>query len=145
MKPRLPLCVLLCRLSEPVATLSAAPFPRVRLALPQPRGRGETARKPKPEIRFFTTDHVDEQFTVFANEPVRSAMVATFLYVELRRDNSLWLAVNDVKLENTIVMQAARLECGVHCSNHRVMAVEANASCHTTQTILYPAPIFRTA
>jgi integrase len=49
-----------------------------------------------PEIRFLTLEQIDHQLEVLANEVVIHAMVATYIYAGLRREEALWLTIEDV-------------------------------------------------
>ena len=50
------------------------------------------------QIRFLTLEQIDRQLKVLADEPVLQALVATYIYAGLRREEVLWLTHADVDL-----------------------------------------------
>lgn len=60
-------------------------------------------REPEQEIRFLTAAQIDEQLKLLANESVLQAMVATYIYAGLRREEALWLTADDVDLEGGMI------------------------------------------
>jgi integrase len=51
------------------------------------------------QIRFLTLKQISEQLRVLAERPVPQAMVATYIYAGLRREEALWLTPDDVDLK----------------------------------------------
>lgn len=49
-----------------------------------------------PEIRFLTLKQIDGQLDVLRDHPVIHAMVATYVYAGLRREEAILLTVEDV-------------------------------------------------
>lgn len=70
---------------------------RVRMPLDRnPTSRVERYREHAPEIRFLTLAQIDEQLTALRFRPQLQAMVATLIYAGLRREELLWLQVDDL-------------------------------------------------
>lgn len=65
-----------------------------------------------PEIRFLTLEQIDQQLEILANDLVLRAMVATYIYAGLRREEALWLTIEDVDL---------------HMGQHGTIAVRAKS------------------
>ncbi len=49
-----------------------------------------------PEIRFLTLPRIDEQLAALAYKPQLRAMVATLIYAGLRREELVWLTLDDI-------------------------------------------------
>ncbi len=49
-----------------------------------------------PQIRFLTLDQIATQMTVLADHRLLRALVAVFIYAGLRREEALWLTLDDV-------------------------------------------------
>jgi integrase len=49
-----------------------------------------------PQIRFLTLDQIATQMTVLANHKLLRALVAVYIYAGLRREEALWLTMDDV-------------------------------------------------
>ena len=60
-------------------------------------------READPDIRFLTKDQIEEQLDALADHPTLQAMVATYIYAGLRREEAIWLTVRDVDLEAGII------------------------------------------
>ena len=60
-----------------------------------PAARVQRYREHAPQIRFLTLPQIEEQFDVLRFKPRLSAMVATLIYAGLRREELLWLRVED--------------------------------------------------
>jgi integrase len=56
----------------------------------------ERYREKAPEIRFLTLAQIQRQLDVLAVKPALQAMVATYIYAGLRREELLWLTHEDV-------------------------------------------------
>jgi len=52
-----------------------------------------------PEIRFLTLPQIDEQLIVLADQPELQTMVAVLIYAGLRREELLWLTLDDIDLK----------------------------------------------
>jgi len=55
-------------------------------------------REKASAIRFLTLDQIREQIDVLSPDPVIRTMVAVYIYAGLRREEALWLTVDDVDL-----------------------------------------------
>lgn len=49
-----------------------------------------------PQIRFLTLDQIATQMKVLANHKLLRALVAVYIYAGLRREEALWLTLDDV-------------------------------------------------
>jgi integrase len=65
-----------------------------------PAARVERYKERAPEIRFLTLAQIDEQLEALANTPQLQAMVATLIYAGLRREELLWLTLDDLDLDS---------------------------------------------
>lgn len=61
-----------------------------------PANKVQRYREPAPEIRFLTLAQIDEQLHALRFRPLMHAMVATLIYAGLRREELLWLQVDDL-------------------------------------------------
>jgi integrase len=52
-----------------------------------------------PEIRFLTLPQIDEQLNALDGRPDLQAMVATLIFAGLRREEMLWLTLDDLDLQ----------------------------------------------
>jgi integrase len=69
---------------------------RVRMPLDRnPAAKVARYRDTAPEIRYLTLPQIDEQLKALASAPCMRAMVATLIYAGLRREELLWLQVDD--------------------------------------------------
>lgn len=73
-----------------------------------PAAAVERQREPAPQIRFLTLEQVDEQLRVLKDHPVLHAMVATYIYAGVRREEALWLTTEDVNLEKRLIHVRAK-------------------------------------
>jgi integrase len=60
-----------------------------------PAARVERYRERAPEIRYLTLAQIDEQLDALRFKPRLRVMVATLIYAGLRREELLWLQVDD--------------------------------------------------
>ena len=51
-----------------------------------------------PQIRFLSLDQIDQQFEVLKGYSVLRTLVAVYIYAGLRREEALWLTLEDVDL-----------------------------------------------
>jgi integrase len=58
----------------------------------------ERYREKAPEISFLTLAQIDEQLAALKDHPQLQTMVAMYIYAGLRREEALWLTVDDVDL-----------------------------------------------
>ena len=69
---------------------------RVRMPLDRnPAAKVKRYREPAPEIRFLTLEQIKEQLEALRLKPRLQVMVATLIYAGLRRQELLWLQVDD--------------------------------------------------
>src|SRR5690606_16716898 len=68
----------------------------IRLPGPNPAAQVERYKERAPEIRFLTLQQIDEQLAALAGHPQLQVMVATLIYAGLRREELLWLTLDDV-------------------------------------------------
>lgn len=93
---------------------------RVRMPLDRnPGARVARYREHAPEIRYLTLPQVDEQLAVLEDRPQLRAMVATLIYAGLRREELLWLQVDDIAAPsptapNGLIRVQAKTVGGIH-------------------------------
>jgi integrase len=63
-----------------------------------PAAKVKRYREPAPEIRFLTLRQIDQQLELLRDHPVIHAMVATYIYAGLRREEAIWLTTDDMDL-----------------------------------------------
>lgn len=63
-----------------------------------PAAKVKRQKEPAPQIHFLTLEQIDQQLHVLLEYPVIHAMVATYIYAGLRREEAIWLTVADVDL-----------------------------------------------
>lgn len=68
----------------------------------------ERRREPSPKIRFLSLYEIDKQLHILDSKPTLQAIVATYIYAGLRREEALWLTVNDVDLERHLIYVCAK-------------------------------------
>jgi len=61
-----------------------------------------------PNISFLNIAEIKEQLKILEKNPTLKAMVATYIYAGLRREEALWLTVNDVDLEKKLIYVRAK-------------------------------------
>jgi len=61
-----------------------------------PAAKVKRYRERAPEIRFLSLKQIDQQLEALRNHPVIHAMVATYIYAGLRREEAIWLTTEDV-------------------------------------------------
>lgn len=61
-----------------------------------PAAAVERYREPAPEIRFLSLPQITEQLNSLDELPTLRAMVATYIYAGLRREELLWLTPDDI-------------------------------------------------
>lgn len=70
---------------------------RVRIASDRnPVTKVERYKEQAPEIRFLTLQEIDEQLHALASQPRLQSMVATLIYAGLRREELVWLRLDDI-------------------------------------------------
>lgn len=70
---------------------------RVRMPLDRnPATKVERYREPAPEIRYLTLEQIEEQLEALRGDPQLRVMAAVLIYAGLRREELLWLRVEDL-------------------------------------------------
>lgn len=64
-----------------------------------PAAKVERYKEKAPNIRFLSLDQIDEQLNALEDYPQLQSMVAMYIYAGLRREEALWLTINDVDLD----------------------------------------------
>jgi integrase len=64
-----------------------------------PAAAVERYREKAPVIRFLTLKQIDEQLEALADRPQLQTMIATLIYAGLRREELLWLTLDDIDLK----------------------------------------------
>jgi len=75
---------------------------------PNPVAAVERQREPAPQIRFLTLEQIEEQLRILEGHPLIKALVATYIYAGLRREEALWLTREDVDLERKMIRVQAK-------------------------------------
>ena len=75
---------------------------------PNPADGVERQREAAPEIRFLTLEQVERQLKLLEPNPLMHAMVATYIYAGLRREEAMWLTHADVDLERRLIHVRAK-------------------------------------
>jgi integrase len=75
---------------------------------PNPADGVERQREAAPEIRFLSLEQVERQLEVLEPSPLMRAMVATYIYAGLRREEALWLTHADVDLDRRLIHVRAK-------------------------------------
>jgi len=65
-------------------------------------------REPAPIITWLTYDDIARQLKVLEGQPTLRALVATYLYAGLRREEALWLTPDDVDLDRRMIQVCAK-------------------------------------
>jgi integrase len=87
------------RYRESIAKVFAWAMDTERVCMPMDRNPGAKVagyREPAPEIRYLTLTQIDEQLEALRFKPRLYAMVATLIYSGLRREELLWLRIDDI-------------------------------------------------
>jgi integrase len=75
---------------------------------PNPAAPVERRREPDPNRDYLKMGQIAEQLTVVHDLPTLGAMVATFIYAGLRREEGLWLTEDDVDLGGRLIHVRAK-------------------------------------
>ena len=73
-----------------------------------PISQVDRRQEPAAAIRFLNLAQIDEQIGVLDDHPTVQAIVATLIYAGLRREEVLWLTVDDVDLERYLIRVRAK-------------------------------------
>ncbi len=71
-------------------------------------------QEPAPNIKFLRIPEVEKQLQVLHGSPTLQALVATLIYAGLRREEALWLTIDDIDLEKRLIYVRAKLINGEH-------------------------------
>ncbi|MBI9018551.1 MAG: site-specific integrase [Phycisphaerae bacterium] len=80
---------------------------------PNPVDAVERMRVAASDIRFLCRDEIDIQLEVVKSNPRIYAMVATYIYAGLRREEAVWLTDDDVDFEKRMLRLRAKCIDGV--------------------------------
>lgn len=75
---------------------------------PNPAAQVAKEKEPAPCIRFLKQKDIVAQLEKLEDVPTIYAMVATYIYAGLRREEALWLTHEDVNLEKRIIRVQAK-------------------------------------
>lgn len=75
---------------------------------PNPAAAVERRKESASEIRFLSMAQIDEQLEALKDRPVAQAMVATYIYAGLRREEATWLTTKDIDLESRLIRVRAK-------------------------------------
>ena len=79
---------------------------------PNPAALVERRREPAHTIRFLNAEEILDQLEILADRPTMHAMVATYIYAGLRREEALWLTTADVNLAQRLMYVRAKSIAG---------------------------------
>lgn len=75
---------------------------------PNPADGVERQRETAPEIRFLALEQVEQQLAALQPNPLMHALVATYIYAGLRREEALWLTHEDINLDRRLIHVRAK-------------------------------------
>jgi len=75
---------------------------------PNPAAGVERRRESASHIRFLNLDEIAQQLNILETNPTIHAMVATYIYAGLRREEGVWLTCKDVDLTNRLIRVRAK-------------------------------------
>jgi len=75
---------------------------------PNPVAAVERRPEPAPVITWLTQEQIDEQLKLVKDWPTMRAMVATYIYAGLRREEGTWLTTADVDLDKRLLYVRAK-------------------------------------
>ncbi len=75
---------------------------------PNPAAGVDRLREPAPQIRFLGLEEIEEQLKALEEHSVIRAMVATYIYAGLRREEAIWLTPEDVDIANRLIRIRAK-------------------------------------
>jgi len=75
---------------------------------PNPAALVERRREPAHNIRFLNMAQIDEQLQALTDKLMMKVLAATLIYAGLRREEALWLTVEDVDLEKRLIYVRAK-------------------------------------
>jgi integrase len=118
---------------------------------PNPAASVERRREPAHNIEYLSVSQIAEQLRIFDNSPTLKAMMGTFIYAGLRREEGLWLTVDDVDLDKRLIYVRAKVINGEHwqpkTKRNRVVPISsalheifATYSPERTEPWFFPSP-----
>ena len=75
---------------------------------PNPAAAVKKRREPAPTIRYLTLAQIDRQLDLLKPYPLLYALVATYIYAGLRRQEALWLTLSDIDLQRRLITIRAK-------------------------------------
>ena len=75
---------------------------------PNPAAGVDRLREPASQIRFLTLKEIDVQLKAVEDKSVIHALVATYIYAGLRREEALWLTHDDVDMAERLIRVRAK-------------------------------------
>lgn len=79
---------------------------------PNPVKAVDKQKEPAPQIRFLRSGEITHQLVVLIESPVIHALVATYIYAGLRREEALWLTHEDVDRAGRLIRVRAKMVDG---------------------------------
>lgn len=107
---------------------------------PNPAASVERRREPAHDIDYLSVNQIGEQLVVLRELPSLKAMVATFIYAGLRREEGLWLTTEDVDLDRRLVYIRAKVVNGERWQpeTKRNRVVPISSALHEILTVYTP-------
>ncbi len=81
---------------------------------PNPVKAVDKKKEPAPQIRYLRSGEITRQLEVLVESPVIHALVATYIYAGLRREEALWLTHEDVDFTSHLIRVRAKTVDGEH-------------------------------
>ena len=75
---------------------------------PNPAAAVQRRHEPPLSIRFLSAEEITYQLSVLGSRPTIKALVATYIYAGLRREEALWLTHDDVDLDRRLIRLFAK-------------------------------------
>ena len=75
---------------------------------PNPVAGVERRREPSLHIRFLDMDEIDRQLQILKSHSVIHAMVATYIYAGIRREEGVWLTHKDIDFTRRLIRVRAK-------------------------------------
>lgn len=98
-------------------------------------------KEPAPDIRFLTLPQIDEQLEALEDHPRLQAMVAVLIYAGLRREELVWLRLDDIDRDGAahgLIRVRAKTVRGEHwepkTKANRVVPISAALRSHLDRT-----------
>jgi hypothetical protein len=93
-----------------------------------------------PVITWLTSEQISEQLRVFQDSLSLRTLVATLIYAGLRREEALWLTIDDVDLEKRLIYVRAKSVNEEHWQpkTKRNRVVPISSSLHEILTVYSP-------